>query len=296
MARRLPPLNSLKAFEAAARRLSFTLAADELHVTQAAISHQVKSLEEYLQTPLFVRYPRKLELTEPGEALMHQLSKCFDEMDSAISGLLQQHNRQSLKLRMGSAFAAKWMSPRLPEFSQQYPEIDLSFNYSQVIANFDSTNVDICITFGNGEWPGLEAYPIIHLDFFPVCSPALVHRYGDITSPHQLADLPLLHDLDYYTWTQWLLQVGADDINPRRGSILDDSNVLMQAAIDGQGVAMCSTALVSDHLAAGHLVRLFDDTFVSRWAYHLAFPSKHANNPSIIAFRDWLLTHVDLNI
>ena len=295
MSRRLPPLNSLKAFEAAARRLSFTLAANELHVTQAAISHQVKSLEAFLHTPLFERYPRKLELTEAGEALKKRLCVCFDEMDAAISSLLQQHNRQTLKLRMGTAFGAKWLSPRLPEFSQRYPEIDLAFNYSQAIADFDNSDIDICITFGDGNWPGVEAYPIINLDFFPVCSPALIHRYGEITSPNQFADLPLLHDLNYYIWTQWLKQMGATNVNARRGTIFDDSNVLSQAAIDGQGVAMCSGVLIEDQLAAGHLVRLFDTAFVSRWAYHLTYPSQYASNPNVIAFRDWLLTYADIN-
>lgn len=295
MARKLPPLNSLKAFEAAGRHLSFTQAADELHVTQAAVSHQIKSLEEHLNAALFIRFPRRLELTDAGAELLAILSQCLDRIDNTVSSIMQQQYLPPLKLRMGSAFAAKWMSPRLPEFQHQYPDIELVFNYSQTLADFDKSDVDMCITFGDGKWPGLEAYPLIHLDFFPVCSPAFLHRHGDITETSQLAELPLLHDLNYYCWSKWLEQMGEHGVNPRRGSILDDSNVLMQAAIDGQGVAMCSTALAYDQLASGHLVRLFDQAFVSRWAYHLIYPAKHAQDQRVIAFRDWLLTHSQIS-
>lgn len=291
MARKLPPLNSLKSFEAAARRLSFTLAADELCVTQAAISHQVKSLEQFIGTPLFIRLPRRLELTEPGKQLLSSLTRSFDEMDATISSLSNRPQKQTLKLRMGSAFAAKWLSPRLPEFTRQHPQTELVFNYSQQLADFDRSDMDISITFGNGNWPGLEVFPLVPLDFFPVCSPSFIQDHGNLTDPSQLANLPLLHDLDHYCWTQWLKQVGAYDVDPKRGSVLDDSNVLIQAAVDGQGVALSSTILVNDLLATGKLIKPFESVFYSRWAYHLIYAKKDITNPNILAFRDWLLTH-----
>jgi LysR family glycine cleavage system transcriptional activator len=294
MARKLPPLNSLKSFEAAARRLSFTLAADELCVTQAAISHQVKSLEQFIGSPLFIRLPRNLELTDSGAELLMSLSRCFDDMDATISSLSNKQHKKSLKLRMGSAFAAKWMSPRLPEFTRLHPQAELVFNYSQQLADFERSDIDISITFGDGNWPGLEVYPLIPLDFFPVCSPSFIHDHGTLSHPSQLENFPLLHDLDYYCWSHWLKQVGAEDVNPRRGSVLDDSNVLIQAAVDGQGVAMCSTVLVNDLLATGRLIKPFETVFYSRWAYYLIYTKKNQSNPDILAFRDWLLTHATL--
>ncbi|EPJ54027.1 MAG: hypothetical protein OFPI_08170 [Osedax symbiont Rs2] len=291
MARRLPPLNSLKAFEAVARKLSFTLAANELNVTQAAVSHQVKSLEQYLQLSLFIRQPRKLQLTKEGKKLLLELSQCFDQMEASILHLLPQQQRQSIKVRMGSAFASKWMSPRLPEFSQQHPDIELLFNYSQSIADFKDTDIDLCITFGSGNWPAVIAYPLLKLDFFPVCSPDFIDNYGPIKTPAQLHNLPLLHDLNYYCWSRWLTQVGATGVDPERGSILDDSNVLMQAAIDGQGIAMGSNALIYDHLASGQLVSLFDDVFHSDWAYYLLIAKNKHISPSLATFRDWVLNY-----
>jgi len=293
MARRLPPLNSLKAFEAVARKLSFTLAANELNVTQAAVSHQVKSLEQYLQLNLFIREPRKLQLTKAGNKLLLELSPCFDQMEASILHLLPQQKRQSIKVRMGSAFASKWMSPRLPEFSQLHPDIELLFNYSQSVADFKQTDIDMCITFGSGNWPGVIAYPLLSLDFFPVCSPDFIRNHGPIKTPAQLHDLPLLHDINYYCWSRWLTQVGATEVSSNRGSILDDSNVLMQAAIDGQGIAMGSNALIYDHLASGQLIRLFDQAFHSEWAYYLLTAKNKNISTSLAAFRDWVLSFAE---
>jgi len=284
----------LKTFEAVARRLSFTQAANELNVTQAAVSHQVKLLEKYLELNLFIREPRSLQLTDAGRELFLPLSQSFDQMEASILKLRPKPQSKTLKIRMGSAFAAKWMSPRLADFKQKHPDIELLFNYSQSLVNFNDSDIDMCITFGSGKWPDVSTYPLMPLDFFPVCSPAFLRQHGPFEHPSQLRGLPLLHDLNYYIWTRWLSQVGATDVDPQRGSILDDSNVLMKAAIDGQGIAMGSSALTYDNFAAGQLVKMFDDVFHSDWLYYLVLPDNKAISQPLATFRDWVLSYTEL--
>lgn len=294
MARRLPPLNSLKCFEAAGRLLSFTAAAKELNVTQAAISHQIKLIEEYLGLSLFDRYPRRLALTEPGKSLLPEVTEAFDRVSTAIAALGQERFSSQISVRLGPSFAARWLSPRLKYFWLQYPEIDLClFHVANAPTDFAREDIDIAVTYGNGSWPGVVADKLLSLDFFPVCSPGFMHTDKPLTKLENLRYYTLLHDAEYTCWHDWLELAGVDDIKAETGNIIDDTNVLIQAAVDGQGIALGSSAFVQDLLDSGRLVKPFDITLQNEFAYYVVCPESHLKNPAVRAFKEWLLSLVE---
>jgi LysR family glycine cleavage system transcriptional activator len=275
MGRRLPPLNSLKCFEAAGRLLSFTGAARELNVTQAAISHQIKVIEEYLGVSLFERYPRRLALTEQGKALLPEVIEAFDRVSAAIGMLSKDHYSNIISVRLAPSFAAKWLSPRLKYFWLQYPEIDLCLFHAHAAVDFEREEIDIAVTYGKGAWSGVVADKLLSLDFFPVCSPAFLRNDKPLTSIDNLHYYTLLHDANYECWRDWLKLAGLNDIQADKGTIIDDTNVLIQAALDGQGIALGSTTFVEDHLESGRLVRPFDVILENEFSYYVVCPESH---------------------
>jgi LysR family glycine cleavage system transcriptional activator len=293
MGRRLPPLNSLKCFEAAGRLLSFTGAARELNVTQAAISHQIKVIEEYLGVSLFERYPRRLALTEQGKALLPEVIEAFDRVSAAIGMLSKDHYSNMISVRLAPSFAAKWLSPRLKYFWLQYPEIDLCLFHAHAAVDFEREEIDIAVTYGKGDWAGVVADKLLSLDFFPVCSPAFLRNDKPLTSIDNLHYYTLLHDANYECWRDWLKLAGLNDIQADKGTIIDDTNVLIQAALDGQGIALGSTTFVEDHLESGRLVRPFDVILENEFSYYVVCPESHLKNPAVLAFKEWLLSLVD---
>ena len=294
MSRRLPPLNSLRMFEAAGRLLSFTEAARELNVTQAAVSHQIKVIEEYLGLSLFDRYPRRLALTEQGKALLPDVTEAFDRVSAAIAEIGGQGYSNKISVRLGPSFAARWLSPRLKYFWLQHPEIDLSlFHVANAPTDFEREDIDIAVTYGDGDWPGVVAERLLPLDFFPICSPAFLNNDKPLTDLANLRYYTLLHDAGHEGWQDWLALAGLEDVNPDKGNIIDDTNVLIQAAIDGQGIALGSSAFIQDLLDSGRLVRPFDITLVNDNAYYVVCPPSHLKNPAVQAFREWLLSLVD---
>ena len=294
MGRRLPPLNSLKCFEAAGRLLSFTAAAEELNVTQAAISHQIKVIENYLGVSLFDRYPRRLTLTEEGRLLLPEVTESFDRISGVISDIGEQNYSNKISVRLGPSFAARWLSPRLKYFWLQYPEIDLSlFHVANAPTDFEREDIDIAVTYGDGNWAGVVSEPLLPLDFFPICSPAFLVNDKPLTNLNNLRYYTLLHDAGHEGWHEWLALAGVEGINPDKGNIIDDTNVLIQAAIDGQGVALGSSAFIQDLLDSGRLVRPFDITLRNDNAYYVVCPPSHLNNPAVLAFKDWLLSLVE---
>lgn len=290
MSRRLPPLTSLRAFEAAGRHLSFTKAASELTVTQAAISHQVKSLEEHLGTPLFLRQPRRLELTRAGKTLLPVVRRAFNQIGDAVAGIANAASSAELTVRLAPSFAAKWLSPRLDDFRRRHPNISLSLTHSNKATNFRRESIDVAVTYGTGKWPGAVAEEVLRLDFYPVCAPQLEQAQFPLDTVANLRHYTLLHDADHQNWADWLKLADAVDVDASRGTVMDDTNVLIQAAIDGLGVALCSTHFVAGELAAGRLVRPFDTVLHTDYAYYIVCPRKHLNRPEVLAFRDWLLT------
>ena len=293
MSRRLPPLNSLKCFEAAGRLLSFTRAAKELNVTQAAISHQIKVIEQYLGVSLFIRYPRKLVLSEQGKALLPDIIEAFDRVSLAIGSVSKEQSSNMISVRLAPSFAAKWLSPRLKYFWLQYPEIDLCLYHAHPPVDFEREEIDIAVTYGKGDWAGVIADPLLSLDFFPVCSPAFMKNDKPLTDIENLRYYSLLHDASYECWNDWLKLAQLSSINANKGTIIDDTNVLIQAAIDGQGIALGSTTFVEEYLENGKLVKPFDVVLRNDFAYYIVCPQKHMKNPPVKAFKEWLLSLVD---
>jgi len=289
---KLPPLNALRAFEAGARHLSFTKAAAELHVTQAAVSHQVKALEAYLGCPLFKRMTRKLGLTEQGRALLPVVSESFRNIAEAADALRDGGDSRTLTISVTPSFGAKWLVYRLPRFWEKHPEIDLRVHHSITCADLRYDDVDMAIRFGAGEWDGLDSEFMLRVDYTPVCSPALLKGKHPLKGPGDLRHHTLLHEDDYDGWTQWLAVAGVSDVNPRRGPIIDDVTAILQTAIDGGGVALGRVAMIERELAAGNLVKPFDVTVLSDLGYHLVYLPDALAQEKLRAFRDFIMQEV----
>ena len=239
MARRLPPLNTLRAFEASCRYLSFTKAADELFVTQAAISHQIKTLEEALEVKLFRRLNRALMLTEEGQILLPAVQEALGILGDAVGKLREQEKTGTLTVSMLPSFASSWMVPRLGRFQAAHPDIDLRISANFDLVDFDRDDVDVAIRWGKGEYPGLTSVHLMTEELFPVCSPDLVSRADHpLKCPEDLKYHTLLHDDMRTDWRMWLLAADVDGVDPDRGVSLNQSDMVLQAAIDGQGVAL----------------------------------------------------------
>ena len=289
MARRLPPLNALRAFEAAARHLSFTRAAQELNVTQAAVSHQVKALEERLGVKLFHRRNRALLLSEAGQAYLPPLRDAFDGLAAATERVLARDSSGALTVSALSSFAATWLVPRLKRFRELHADIEVRLTASDHLVDFAREDVDIAIRYGRGEWPGLRADRFLTEDIFPVCSPALLGGAQPLRRPGDLRHHTLLHDDMRESWRMWLLAAGVDDIDAYRGPGFSHSNLVIRAAIDAQGVALGRSALVQAELEAGTLVRPFRVSLPAEYAYYVVCPEVTAERPKEQAFRDWVL-------
>ncbi len=288
--RRLPPLNAIRAFEAAARHLSFTRAAEELHVTQAAVSHQVKSLEDYLGIKLFRRFNRSLLLTDEGQGFLPGLTKAFDLLDESTRRLAKKDAGGALTVSVLPSFAARWLVARLGRFRRAHPEVDLRIDPNAGLADFAHGDVDIGIRYGKGNYPGLRADRLMAEDIFPVCSPALLQGEHPLKHPEDLAHHTLLHDDGHGDWRTWLLGNEVKNVDPNRGTVFTDSSMLIEAAKRGQGVALARSVLASDELEAGTLVRPFGDQSVpAEYAYYIVCPEDTADLPKIKAFREWLL-------
>ncbi len=293
MTRRLPPLNALRAFEAGARHLSFTHAAEELHVTQAAVSHQVKLLEQDLGVALFRRMTRKLVLTEAGRVLRGVAGEALDAIAGAAERLRSAPGGRTLSVSLTPSFGVKWLAQRLGRFWTAHPDIDLRLHHSVQLVEFARDEVDVAVRWGRGAWPGLETVYLMRAGQFPVCAPALLEGEHPLRKPGDLKHHTLLHERDYVEWTQWLAVAGVHDIDPRRGPVIDNSSVLHQAAIDGQGVAMGTANLTREDLDAGRLVKPFDIDLDRDNAFYLVAPPRNFERPNVQAFRDFLLAELE---
>ena len=289
MPHRLPPLAALRAFEAAARHLSFTRAADELHVNQTAISHQIRGLEERLGVRLFRRLPRGLVLTEEAQRYLPAVRDAFARLETATAELLAERTRGTLTASVLPSFAAKWLVPRLGRFRAANPDIDLRISTSQHLVDFAREDVDIGIRMGRGHYPGLRVDRLFGETLVPVCSPALLEGEHPLRRPEDLEHHVLLHDDDSTGWRLWLELAGVDGVDAGRGLTFTDSAIVVQVAAEGQGVALARTALAAWDLAAGRLVRPFDVSVPHDLAYYLVCPEASAERPRIVAVRDWLL-------
>ena len=292
MATRLPSLNGLHAFEAAARHLSFTRAAAELHVTQTAISHQIRRLEEQLGIRLFERRNRALQLTRAAQGYLPAVRAAFDDLRQATDRLRRGERDGLLTVSTTPSLAAKWLVQRVAAFQDAHPGIEIRISASTQLVDFSrEAEIDMAVRYGRGHWPGLRADWLMAEEFFPVCSPAL--RDGDkpLRRPADLAQHTLLHAMvSREDWQLWLTAAGLPtSLALKRGLSFDQSYMAIQAAIDGLGVALGRTPLVEADIAAGRLVVPFDIVLPDEAGYYVVAPLDSADAPKITLFRDWLI-------
>ncbi|WP_028116816.1 transcriptional regulator GcvA [Ferrimonas senticii] len=289
MSRRIPPLNALKAFEAAARNLSFTRAAEELFVTQAAVSHQIKALEEHLGLKLFRRRNRSLLLTEEGQSYFLEIKDVFTQLADATERLLARTATGALTVSMSPSFAIQSLVPRLARFTELHPEIDVRIKAVDQDEDSLTEDVDVAIYFGRGNWPGLRADKLRAESFVPLCSPRLLQGPKPLRTVEDLAKHTLLHDMSRHNWKAWAKQHGEGVVNVSSGPIFSHSSLVLQAAIHGQGVALGSSVLARPEVEAGRLVCPIDRVLQSKSAYYIVCHESQEDLGKIQAFREWLL-------
>lgn len=290
MTARLPSLNGLRAFEAAARHLSFTLAASELNVTQTAISHQIRRLEEELGIRLFIRQNRALALTPEARDYLPGVRAAFNDLRLATDRLLRRDDDKVLTVSTIASLAAKWLLPRLTDFQEAHPGIDVRITTSTSLVDFQRDNVDAAIRYGRGQWAGLRADWLMADELFPVCSPSLLRSDEPLRTPGDLKDHVLLHTNSGDDWRLWLTAAGLPtDISRQPGLTFDMTFVTIQAAIDGMGVAMGRTSYVRDDIAKGRLVVPFKIALPADAGFYLVSPEGRREAPKLAAFRQWMI-------
>ena len=294
MSRRLAHLNALRAFEAAARLGSFVAAAGELAVTPAAVGQQVRALEDYFGLPLFERRGRTLVLTQAARGVLPDVQDAFDRLASASNRLRDARLGSVLTVSMPPSFAAKWLIPRLERFRITQPEVDLRLDTTDRLVDLPREGVALAIRYGTGRYPGLKAVPLLNEVLFPLCSPLLLTRVRKLRRADDLRHFKLIHDTTleahagFPTWATWLKLAGARGVDPRRGLRIGSSIMALQAAMDGQGVALGRSVIAANDLAEGRLVRPLATGCPANYAYYLVYPEDTALNPVAKAFADWL--------
>jgi LysR family transcriptional regulator, glycine cleavage system transcriptional activator len=293
MSTRLPPLNALRTFEAAARHLSFTRAAEELFVTQAAVSHQIRTLEDHLGAPLFRRMNRALLLTDEGQALLPAVREAFDRLLAGVRRVEDLCCGGALSISTTPSLGASWLAGRLVRFQALHPEIELHLSATARLVDFAREGIDCGIRYGDADWPGLRAERLFQTALMPVCSPILLEGAAPLRKPEDLAHQTLLHALDGGDdWRLWLRAAGVQGIDPTRGPKFDSITLVLQAAINGAGVGIGRRQLVEDEVASGRLVAPFDLELTDECAYYFVAPEAMAEQPKVAAFRDWLFEEV----
>ncbi len=292
--RKLPPLNALTSFEAAARLASFTKAANELGVTQAAVSHQILLLEEHFGFPLFNRVHRKVELTQKGKTLSAAARDAFDLVSSCVADISRGDHTGGLTICASVAFSQFWLLPRISEFSRQYPEIDLRILSQENISNIGSGEIDIAIRFGSGMWPDGKAELLFEDEIFPVCSPDYARSEAQISVPQDLINHPLIwNDTNDPTWTGWGEWLAAFSVQTHKktfGLRCSFYTEAIYAALRGQGIALGWKLLVEDMLHENRLVRVTEAAVKTRNAYFVVVPKGRTRSDATNFFLTWLRT------
>lgn len=292
-------LNALRAFEASARHQSFSSAAAELNVTPAAVGQLVRSLEEWLGAPLFHRGTSgrsRLVPTESAERALPDVRAGFDRLSIGLSRLREGSRGGVLTVAVSPSFAAKWLLPRIEHFHERCPETDVRLDTNLRLVDFVAQGIDIGVRYGRGEWPGLVAEKLMDEEIYPVCSPAWLAKNGKITRPDDLAGKSLIHDLSvdahigFASWADWLKRADAKKVDAARGMQINNSAAVLQAAIDGHGVALARSVMAKEDLASGRLIRLFPKrNHAAELAYYIVYRAESASLPKLVAFREWLI-------
>ena len=301
--RRLPPLTALRAFEAAARHLSFSRAADELHVTPAAVSRQIKTLEDHLGIKLFERTNRALVLTDAARAGLPGISDGFASLQDATDRMRRRSDTHVVTVAMAPSFAAKWFMPRLPDFTARHPDIELRVaagiamvdavgTESSIAKMLHRERIDVAVQFGGGDYPGCRVERLLEVSVVPMCSPLLLEK-NPLQTPKDLSRHVLLHDDTAYhgrpSWSDWCRAAGVSDVDTARGLHFNHVALALEAAVEGQGVVLSLRQLAADDLAAGRLVVPFEISLDLEYAYYVIYPQSDAGRREVVAVRDWLL-------
>ena len=303
---RFPPLNALRAFEAAARHLSFKKAAQELHVTPGAVSHQVKLLEEHLGVALFKRLTRALELTTEAHAMLPKVREGLDALHAAVARVKDRGDVRSLTVVAPPNFATRWLMPRLSRFTEAHPELELHVASRQamvdtmadgslVVPEVDNDAPVAMVRFGTGHYPGARVQPVFNAVYVPVCSPRLMKGPHALRTPQDLRHHTLIHDASVVeegarpSWNDWLQSVGVTDIDATRGPHFGDAALALAAAIEGMGVTLAMKPLVDTEIEARRLVVPFDISAPTSYSYYLVTPEAGSENRALTSFSEWLL-------
>lgn len=298
--RRLPPLNALRAFEAAARHMNFSRAADELAVTPGAVSQQIQNLEEFIGAALFRRTPRGLLLTDAAQTALPALREAFDRLAEAASLLTAPVDGRRVTVSAAPSFAAKWLMPRLGRFEAQHPEVDVWLTAGMELVDFGSGEIDIAIRYGAGRYPGLEVVQLMRETVIPVLSPTLLAE-RPLAAPEDLSAHTLLHDGSPDAddscpdWAMWLAARGVKGVDGARGPRFSQSSLVIEGAVTGRGVALAKRALAQADLDAGRLVSPFDISTQVDFAYYVVHPKAKGRLPQVRAFAQWLKAEAELH-
>ena len=285
---RTPPLGTLKTFRAAAGSLSFTRAAEELNVTQAAVSHQIKALEAALDVRLFERGNRSLALTEAGARFLPYVDQMFQLLEQGLRQLRRGGNDSTLTVSLLPSFASRWLVPRLGLFLKTHPEVDFRLAPSRELTDFRSEDIDLSIRYGQGNYPGLKSIFLMDEEIFPVCSPEVMLGPHPLRSPGDLKHHVLIHDEGHSDWRKWLMAAGAHDVEPRRGPVYTDSAMAVQSAMEGDGIALARSRLVRDEVAGGRLLVPFAVSQPSGFSYFIVYPRERQPTDAMNAFVAWI--------
>ncbi len=291
--KKLPSLNFLNTFETVARHLSFTNAAKELYLTQAAVSHQIRSLEDQIGVELFHRVSRKIILTKEGEKLLPSVVSGLQGISDSLDSIRNYDFDDNLVVGVGSSFSANWLVHRLGGFYQKFPDINLHLKISTNDPDFRGEGTDLAVVWGKGDWKGVISEKLMVVEFTPVCSPELLNNYNSLKTPKDLIKFPLLDDSDYEFWQEWLEKAGISGKKFKRRLVIRDSNVLIRSALDGHGVALCAVGIVQEYLDSGQLIRPFDLSITGRGFYYLIYPEKSNRKPLVRLFKNWLIEEIN---
>lgn len=293
----LPPLKAVWYFESAARHLNFSKAADELNVTHSAISHQIRALEEWVGQPLFERGARGLRLTESGQQFLPPIRAAFQQLIQAGQAVRLTAHGGALTVSVLPSMASKWLVPRLADFRNRHPDIDVRISATAQLENIGRGDIDIGLRYGRGNWSDLDSELLLHDDLFPICSPSLLTGSKPLREPRDIANFPLLSDSDwrpaeYEFWPKWFELAGIGELSFKPGMTFTASNLMIDAVIAGLGVGLANTMLAGADLAAGRLAKPFDLSLKLETGYFLVYWPGALKRPRVKAFRDWALEQV----
>lgn len=291
--RRLPPLNALRMFEASARNGSFAAAAEELFVTASAVSHQIKTLEEFLGVALFNRSRRKVELTPSGEQYLISVKHALDEIEMATHRLTANHETNVVKISVAPNFLTRWLMPRMSRFRELYPDVELQINASMGLLDFNRSSTDMAVYYGNGDWEDIEVHFLRKVMLVPVCSPKLLETSLPLETPEDLRHHTLIYvSKRKWEWDDWLQQAGVDFITPKGSLQLSSGQLATAAAQENLGVALADPTLTSREFSSGNLVVPFDIPLDTHKAFYLVYRKHRPLTAGMNAFKEWLMSEM----